>query len=84
MPLPPVWNQQVGTQLTDDETVLAWLEIDLNAQLRFTRGLVVLTNQHLLAKSADDASWKIYAFRHGLALTRRDHSGHRRRSAEEW
>ncbi len=75
IPLPTAWLTQVETQLGGDEKVLAWLEIDLNKQLRFAHGLVALTNQRLLAKSADDENWQAHAFRHGLTLTRRDHSG---------
>ena len=79
LPLPPAWLVPVEAQLVDDEKILAWLEIDLDAQLHFARGLVVLTSQRLLAKSADGAAdnknWQSHAFRAGLSLTRRDHSG---------
>ncbi len=75
IPLPASWLTQVEIQLSGDEKVLAWLEIDLNNHLRFARGLVALTNQRLLAKSADDENWQTYALRQGLSLTRRDHSG---------
>ena len=75
MPLPPAWLPQVEAQLTGDESVLAWLEIDLDARLHFSAGLVVLTTQRLLARSADDENWQAHAFRHDLTLTRRDHSG---------
>jgi ATP-binding cassette subfamily B protein len=75
MPLPPAWFPQVEAQLTGDESVLAWLEIDLDARLHFSAGLVVLTTQRLLARSADDENWQAHTFHHGLTLTRRDHSG---------
>ena len=75
MPLPATWQAPIETQLASDEKVLAWLEIDLDAQLRFAPGLVVLTNQRLLAKTADEGNWQTYTFRAGLMLTRRDHSG---------
>ena len=75
LPLPMSWLEQVNTQLAKNETVLAWLEIDLDAQLRYASGLVVLTTQRLITKSADDKLWQAHSFRHGLTLTRRDHSG---------
>lgn len=73
--LPPTWAMQVQSQLTDKERVLAWLEIDLNTQLHFASGLVVITNQRLLSRSSTDAIWQDWAYRQGLILTRRDHSG---------
>jgi len=75
MPLPPAWLTQVDAQLGGDEKVLAWLETDLDAQLRFAPGLVVLTSQRLIARSADDKGWQTHPFRAGLTLIRRDHSG---------
>ena len=75
IPLPAAWLAGVEAQLATDEKVLAWLEIDLDKQLRFSPGLVVLTNQRLLASTANDQNWQTHAFRSGLKLTRRDHSG---------
>ena len=69
------WLEHVNTQLATNETVLAWLEIDLDAQLRYAPGLIVLTTQRLIARSADDKLWQAHSFRQGLTLTRRDHSG---------
>ena len=65
----------VDGQLVADEAVLAWFEIDLDEQLRFARGLIVLTNRRLLAKTASDDDWKSHPFCAGLNLARHDHSG---------
>ena len=73
--LPAAWSAQVATQLAADEKVLAWLEIDLSAQLRFSTGLVVVTSSRLLAKASSEAAWQTWPYAQGLALTRRDHSG---------
>jgi ATP-binding cassette, subfamily B, bacterial len=35
--------------LAADETLLAWLELDLDSQLRYARGLLVLTDRQLIA-----------------------------------
>ena len=75
MPLPDEWLGRVGSQLSGDEKVLAWLAIDLNSRLRFAPGLIVLTQRRLLALSADDGNWQSHELRDGLSLTRRDHSG---------
>ena len=73
--LPAVWSAQVNTQLASDEKILASLEIDLDARLRFATGVVVVTSERLLVMSADDSQWQSWTYRPGLALTRRDHSG---------
>ena len=75
MPLPDSWQPLVEAHFKEDERPLAWLEIDLNAGLRFAKGIIVLTSQRLLARTGDAAEWQIHALRPGLRLTRRDHAG---------
>ena len=75
IPLPPAWLTQVEIQLAREEKVLAWLELDLNIQLMFSPGLVVLTNLRLLAKAADEEPWQSYPYCTAMKLTRHDHSG---------
>ena len=41
------------SQLQPGESMLAWLEFDLDRQLHFSRGLVILTDQRLLSVSQD-------------------------------
>jgi ATP-binding cassette subfamily B protein len=73
--LPPdSWRSLIETRLGDGETPLAWLEIDLDAGLRFAEGIVVLTHRRLLAKTGDDA-WQSHPLRPELKLMRRDHAG---------
>jgi ATP-binding cassette subfamily B protein len=76
--LPAIWSERLyspGGVLASGETILAWLEIDLDATLRFAQGIVVLTSDRLLAISSDDQNWQSWAYRPGLTLSRRDHSG---------
>ena len=75
IPLPVTWQPVVEAHLKTEEKVLAWLEIDLNARLRVAKGLVVLTNQRLLARTEDDAEWESHGLCAGLTLTRRDRAG---------
>ncbi|MCX7256178.1 MAG: ABC transporter, partial [Polaromonas sp.] len=69
------------SQLAAQENVLCVLTVDLNPQLRFAPGLLVLTPQRLLAKNeqGDWASWPIRdaagAPLPGLALRHFDHAG---------
>ena len=75
MPLPSSWQAPVDAELAAQEKIVAWFEIDLDRELRFSPGLVVVTDRRVLARSADEASWQSHAFRPGLRLSRRDHSG---------
>ncbi|MBL8408551.1 MAG: ABC transporter ATP-binding protein [Candidatus Accumulibacter phosphatis] len=73
--LPAAWATQLDTQLAGSESVLAWLEIDLDASLRFARGLVVVSSERLLVMPPGGSQWQGWAYRPGLSLSRRDHSG---------
>ncbi len=75
IPLPDTWRSTVDKQLQAEETLLAWLEIDLDAHLNYASGLVALTTRRLLARQAGETQWQSLSFREGLSLTRRDHSG---------
>ncbi|WP_097067795.1 MULTISPECIES: cyanophycin metabolism-associated ABC transporter [Nitrosomonadaceae] len=73
--LPSVWVAQVESQLLDEEKVLTWLETDLDTQLYFSAGLVVVTNKRLLATAEKDLTWQGWPYRPGLTLARYDHAG---------
>ncbi len=51
------------------------MEIDLDARLHFTSGLVVVTNQRLLTRTENDENWREWAYQPGLTLRRYDQSG---------
>ena len=61
--------------LNTNESVIAVLELDLNEQLHFARGLVCLTNQGLMASQEDASSWSRWAFSEDLKLQLHDHAG---------
>jgi ATP-binding cassette, subfamily B, bacterial len=69
------WRSEIVAALGTGESVIACLELDLNLQLRFDQGIVVLTNRRLLAKAARETQWKSWEFHPGLMLARRDHAG---------
>ncbi|HOG04435.1 MAG TPA: ABC transporter transmembrane domain-containing protein, partial [Accumulibacter sp.] len=71
--LPARWRTQLDAQLAGDERIMAWLEIDLDARLHFSSGVLVVTSERLL--SAEGKRWTSWTFRSGLSLSRRDHSG---------
>jgi ATP-binding cassette subfamily B protein len=73
--LPENWQNDVAKQLAPGENVLTSVEVDLDAKLRFKRGLVVVTNRRLLAKSPGEDGWRDWAYRPGLVLRHHDHAG---------
>ena len=73
--LPNEWRRSVARTLNDNESVIAVLELDLNEQLHFAKGLVCLTNQGLIASKEDLLSWSRWSFSEDLKLQLHDHAG---------
>ena len=74
--LPAFWREDLQLQLSSEENVLAWLEVDLDAQLYFGRGLLVLTPQRLLWQPASgDKTWQNHPLQADLQLELADHAG---------
>ncbi|BBP04705.1 ABC transporter [Sulfuriferula plumbiphila] len=73
--LPDFWRSDIASTLADKEDILAWVELDLDTLLQFSHGLVAVTNQRVLAKSADAGAWHGWTFRDGLTLSHHDHAG---------
>ncbi|HPW84617.1 MAG TPA: ABC transporter ATP-binding protein [Rhodoferax sp.] len=68
-------RDQVQKQLHPQENVLAALEVDLDSQLRFVRGLVVVTSQRVLSRVNGDAQWEQWPIAEGMQLQLHDHGG---------
>ena len=73
--LPEPWQSAIAPALLADEAALAWLELDLDARLRFSRGLLVITDRRLLSKSPDSEGWQAWPHQPGLRLEQQDHAG---------
>ena len=73
--LPNEWRRSVAQTLNDNESVVAVLELDLNEQLHFARGLVCLTNQGLIACKEQSVAWSRWPFSEDLKLQLHDHAG---------
>jgi len=73
--LPEAWRADVEAGLDEEEGLEAWLEVDLDAGLRFSRGLVAVTDRRLLARQAGEPEWREWPFRLGLSLVHHDHAG---------
>ena len=74
-PLPIAWRDAITAQLAPDETVITWLESDLDERLHFNSVLTCLTDRRLLASTNSGATWQSYEYREGLTLARSDHAG---------
>ena len=69
------WLPELEKHLQERETVLASLELDLNTDLQFSKGLLVVTDRRLLARESLQDDWREWAYRRGLALIQHDHAG---------
>ena len=52
--LPEHWQADVEKKLAPGENVLSSVEVDLDAKLRFTKGLLVVTDRRLLTRAPGD------------------------------
>ncbi|MDB5755505.1 MAG: transporter [Massilia sp.] len=73
--LPDHWLADIEKKLSPGENVLSSVEVDLDAKLRFTKGIVVVTNRRLLARSPGETALRDWAYRPGLQLKHHDHAG---------
>jgi len=73
--LPSHWAAEFEPQLATDEKPQAYVEIDLDTRLKFIDGVVIVTNQRLLAKAPGEKSWQQWPLRAGLVLNHFDHAG---------
>ncbi|MBK9615568.1 MAG: ABC transporter ATP-binding protein [Uliginosibacterium sp.] len=73
--LPPAVHREVVALLSEGENVLASFEVDLDAQLRFAQGRVVLCEHQLLARAPGEARWQAWPLYPTLRLQHFDHAG---------
>jgi len=73
--LPEAWRAQIEAGIRKDEHLQVWLETDLDIGLRYSKGLVLLTDRRLLAVQAGEPQWREWPFRPGLSLAHHDHAG---------
>jgi ATP-binding cassette subfamily B protein len=73
--LPATWRTEVGAQLAAGENVITSVEVDLDAKLRFVKGLVVVTDRRLLARAPGETIWRDWPYRAVLQLKHHDHAG---------
>ncbi|WP_019559881.1 cyanophycin metabolism-associated ABC transporter [Caldimonas manganoxidans] len=69
------WPDDLRLALAPAENVLAALEVDLDAQLRFAPQWLVLTDRRLLARDHPKAVWQAWSLSPTLELRLSDHAG---------
>lgn len=73
--LPEPWRSALHSHLAEGEHLIAWLQTDLDSQLRFVEGLVALTNRRWLASSPDATENRSWPLRADMELRLQDQSG---------
>jgi ATP-binding cassette subfamily B protein len=73
--LPEAWRESVATQLTAGEVAVASFEIDLDAQLNFRKGLLVITGSRLITRAPGENKWHSWYYRNEMELIHYDHAG---------
>lgn len=58
-----------------NETIQAWMNVDLNSQLHFAAGRLVVTEHRLLAWELAHETWQAWPLDTGLTLQNTDHAG---------
>ena len=73
--LPGYWAERLQGQLAAGERIQAWLELDLDQRLQFSRGLVAVTDRGLHALAPGETVWQHWPIQAGLTLNHNDHAG---------
>ncbi len=73
--LPSHWIAAAQSKLQDNETIIAWLEINLDPLLHFKKQLLVLSAEHLLHISDPQAAAVSYPLQANLNCQHHDHAG---------
>jgi ATP-binding cassette subfamily B protein len=69
------WRAPLQSHLATEESVVAHLDIDLDANLHFKQGVLILTDHRLLFRMIEGQTWQEWPFRQDLAFTQSDHAG---------
>ncbi|GJJ03845.1 ABC transporter [Duganella rhizosphaerae] len=73
--LPERWRSEIQAQLSQGENVVSALEVDLDEQLRFSKGIILVTERGVLARAPGRSDWQRWPFAKDLALKHHDHAG---------
>jgi ATP-binding cassette subfamily B protein len=69
------WSVELGSSLAPEETVLAGLQLDLDARLHFTQGWLVVTHRRLIGRAPGGKDLQSWDIAPGMTLSHTDHAG---------
>ncbi len=69
------WSVVLASSLAPEETVLAGLQLDLDARLHFTHGWLVVTNRRLIGQAPGEKDLQSWDIAPGMTLAHSDHAG---------
>lgn len=72
--LPEGWEESLRAVLAQGEQPIAVLELDLDLNLHFASGLLVVTNQRILARTGQQP-WQSWGYAPGMKILHHDHAG---------
>ncbi len=61
--------------LQPEENASAFLEVDLDAQLKFAKNVIILTDRRVLSPDGPEKSWRSWGLQPELSLKLSDHAG---------
>ncbi|MBA5639314.1 ATP-binding cassette domain-containing protein [Duganella sp. LX20W] len=73
--VPERWRSEVQAQLPSGENVASALEVDLDHQLHFSKGVVLVTPERIVSRAPGAKEWQQWPFKAGMALRHHDHAG---------
>jgi ATP-binding cassette subfamily B protein len=73
--LPERWRSEIQAQLSQEENVVGALEVDLDQQLRFAKGVILVTPRRVVARAPGASDWESWWFSPDLQLKHHDHAG---------
>ena len=74
-PIPQAWRSEVTAQLTAGENTVAAVKIDLDANLHFAEGLIVISDRRIIARAPGEIIWQDWLYRDGLLIKYHDGTG---------
>ena len=69
------WSVVLASSLAPEETILAGLQLDLDARLHFTHGWLVVTNRRLIGQAPGEKDLQSWDIAPGMTLAHSDHAG---------
>ena len=73
--IPDAWQAELLSRLQPEENASAWLEVDLDDTLAFSKSTIFLTNQRILVLSNKNSAFLSWPLQPDMTLQLHDHAG---------